>query len=415
MRILLIHQFFLDTADGGGSRFNEMTKVWREEGHEIVVLAGTVHYASELKAEKYQGKYFINEKLDNGVEIIRCFVSDKYNANFLWRLWAYFSFMFSAFYAGLFKTKGKFDIILVSSPPLFVGITAYWLSVFKRIPYLFEVRDLWPESAIDTGVLKNKFVINLSYWLEKKIYKHAKKINVLTPAFRTTLIEKKNIEESKICFIPNAADFSIAENCAANFDVAEFRRKRNWEDKFIIVYVGAHGIANHLIQLVDTASILSNNKEILILSIGSGMQKEYLEKEVEQRNLKNIHFLPPVSKKEVFQFILAADMGASILKKVDTFKTIYSNKTFDYMASKKPILMAIDGVSRKLVEEAQAGCFVEPENPKDFADKILYYHANPSIAKEQGMNGYNFAKKYFDRKVLATKYIDEMKQMLGKQ
>lgn len=414
MRILLIHQFFLDTADGGGSRFNEMTKVWREEGHEIVVLAGTVHYASGLKAEKYKGKYFITEKLSNGIEIIRCFVSDKYNANFLWRLWAYFSFMFSAFYAGLFKTKGKFDIILVSSPPLFVGITAYWLSFFKRIPYLFEVRDLWPESAIDTGVLKNAFVIRLSYWLEKKIYKHASKINVLTPAFRQTLIEKKKIDPAKICFIPNAADFSIAENCSTSFDVEAFRKSNNWSSKFIVVYVGAHGIANHLIQLVETASLLKDDPDILLLSIGSGMEKQKLIQEVEDRQLKNIIFLPPVSKAEVFKYILAADIGTSILKKIETFKTIYSNKTFDYMASKKPILMAIDGVSRELVEESNAGCYVEPENPKDFADKIRYYKANPQLVKAQGENGYAFAKKYFDRKVLAKKYIDELEDMLGK-
>lgn len=404
----------MDATDGGGSRFNEMTKVWREEGHEIVVLAGTVHYASGLKAEKYKGKYFVKEELNNGVQIIRCFVSDKYNANFLWRLWAYFSFMFSAFYAGLFKTKGKFDLILVSSPPLFVGITAYWLSFFKRIPYLFEVRDLWPESAIDTGVLKNAFVIKLSYWLEKKIYKHAKKINVLTPAFRNTLIEKKNIASDKICFIPNAADFSIAEKCAQNFNAVEFKRKHGWDNKFIIVYVGAHGIANHLIQLVETASLLAQDPDILILSIGSGMEKMSLEQEVKKRQLTNILFLPPVSKNEVFQFILAADMGASILKKADTFKTIYSNKTFDYMASKKPILMAIDGVSRELIEQAQAGSFVEPENPKDFAAKIKWYKENPAVAKAQGENGYRFAKQYFDRSVLALQYIDEMQDIVGK-
>ncbi len=414
MRILLIHQFFLDATDGGGSRFNEMTKVWREEGHEIVVLAGTVHYASGLKAEKYKGKYFIHERLDNGVEIIRCFVSDKYNANFLWRLWAYFSFMFSALYGGLFKTKGKFDIILVSSPPLFVGLTAYWLSLFKRIPYLFEVRDLWPESAIDTGVLKNKWIIKLSYWLEKKIYKHASKINVLTPAFKQTLIEKKKIDTNKICFIPNAADFTIAEKCAEKLDVMEFRQKRNWQNKFIVVYVGAHGVANHLIQLVDTASLLADDPDILILSIGSGMEKAHLEEEVKKRGLTNILFLPPVSKNEVFEYILMADIGTSVLKKVDTFKTIYSNKTFDYMASKKPILMAIDGVSKELVEQAQAGCFVEPENPNDFATKIKYYKANPSLVKTQGENGYKFAKEHFDRKVLAKKYIDEMQDMLGK-
>ena len=404
----------MEASDGGGSRFNEMTKVWRQEGHEIVVLAGTVHYASGLKAEKYKGKYFVKERLDNGVEIVRCFVSDKYNANFLWRLWAYFSFMFSALYAGLFKTKGKFDLIVVTSPPLFVGITAYWLSVLKRTPYLFEVRDLWPESAIDTGVLRNKAIIRLSYWLEKKIYRHASKINVLTPAFKETLIKKKQVAADKICFIPNAADFSIAEQCANELDVNAFRKQRNWQDKFIVVYVGAHGIANHLIQLVEAAEQLKDDPNILILSIGSGMEKARLEAEVKRRSLTNILFLPPVSKSEVFQYIHAADVGTSVLKKVDTFKTIYSNKTFDYMASKKPIIMAIDGVSRELVEQAQAGVYVEPEQAQAFANAVRMYKQNPDIAMLHGANGFNYAKQHFDRSALALKYIEEMKGIMAK-
>ena len=138
---------------------------------------------------------------------------------------------------------------------------------------------------------------------------------------------------------------------------------------------------------------------------GAGMQQKMLREEVEKRNLTNIRFLDPVPKAEVFKYILASDIGTSVLKKVDTFKTIYSNKTFDYMSCKKPILMMIDGVSKDLVEDSKSGYFVEPENPKDFADKVQIYLKKPELLQQQGESGYQYALKHFDRSVLAEKYL----------
>ena len=135
-----------------------MTKTWHREGHEVTVLGGMLDATGTKKWPQYKGKLFAKVDHD-GVEVIRCHVSEAYNVNFLGRLWGYFSFVFSSLWAGLFKAKGKYDVILVTSPPLFLGISAYLLSRLKRTPYVFEVRDLWPESAIDTGVLKNKMII----------------------------------------------------------------------------------------------------------------------------------------------------------------------------------------------------------------------------------------------------------------
>ena len=153
MRILLIHQMFLEEDDPGGSRFNEMAKVWANEGNDITVLGGMMHYNGHEKRDEYKGKYFVNKK-QGQLDVWRCHVSESYNANFLGRLWGYFSFMFAATWVGLLKTKGKYDVILATSPPLFVGVTAFILSFFKKIPYVFEVRDLWPSGAIELGLIK---------------------------------------------------------------------------------------------------------------------------------------------------------------------------------------------------------------------------------------------------------------------
>jgi len=250
MRILLLHQYFLEQDDPGGSRFNELTAQWADQGNEVTVIAGMMHYNGNEKRAEYKGKWF-KEKQQGKISVWRTHVSESYNAGFVGRLWGYFSFVFSALWAGLFKIKGKYDIILVTSPPLFIGITGYMLSRIKRIPYVFEIRDLWPESAIDTGVVTNKAIIKLAYALEAFIYKKAKKINVLTPAFRKTLIEKKGVPPEKIIFIPNAADFSLSDHLLETFNAEEFRKQHGWDGKFVITYVGAHGVANHLEQVLE--------------------------------------------------------------------------------------------------------------------------------------------------------------------
>jgi glycosyltransferase involved in cell wall biosynthesis len=409
MKILLLHQYFLEDDDAGGSRFNEMTKQWTNQGHEVTVVAGMMHYNGSEKRAEYKGKWF-KHKQQGDVNVWRTHVSESYNAGFIGRLWGYFSFVFSSLWTGLFKVKNKYDVILVTSPPLFIGITAFLLSKIKQVPYVFEIRDLWPESAIDTGVVTNKLIIKLAYWFEDFIYKHAKLINVLTPAFRDALIQKKGVPADKIIFIPNAADFSLSDNLVQNFDKESFREEKGWVNKFVITYIGAHGVANHLEQVLDTADLLRDTNVLFVL-IGSGMQKNKLKEQAKNMRLQNVVFLDPVAKAEVFKYIVASDMGASVLKKVDTFKTVYSNKTFDYMACKTPILMAIDGVSRKLVEDAKAGSYVEPEDPQDFASKIKIYLADPDKIKLEGENGYKFAKQNFDRKVLADKYIAYLDQI----
>lgn len=411
MRILLLHQYFLEEDDPGGSRWNEMTKTWTAQGHEVTVIAGMMHANGLEKRKEYKGKYFVR-KQQGDVVVQRTHVSESYNSGFLGRLWGYFSFMFSSLWAGLFKVKGEYDVVIVTSPPLFVGISGYLISRFKKAPMVFEIRDLWPESAIDTGVLTNKWVIKMAYAVEKFIYKKARLINVLTPAFYSTLRDKKNIKESKLIMIPNAADFSLSEEIVSSFDRTEFRKQHDLDGHFVITYVGAHGVANHLEQVLEAGKALEDTN-VLFLLIGQGMEKARLMKLAEKMAVKNVRFIDSVPKKEVFKYILASEMGASVLKRVDTFKTVYSNKTFDYFSCKKPILMAIDGVSRDLVEAAKAGTYVEPENTSEYNRIIREYLNNPQRLDEEGESGYQYAKQNFDREDLANKYLDKIKQTIN--
>lgn len=252
----------------------------------------------------------------------------------------------------------------------------------------------------------------MAYAVEKFIYKKAKLINVLTPAFYNTLRDKKHISESKLIMIPNAADFSLSEEIVSSFDRTEFRKQHDLDGHFVITYVGAHGVANHLEQVLEAGKALEDTN-VLFLLIGQGMEKARLMKLAEEMEVKNVRFIDPVPKKEVFKYILASEMGASVLKRVDTFKTVYSNKTFDYFSCKKPILMAIDGVSRDLVEAAKAGTYVEPENTSEYNRIIREYLNNPQRLDEEGESGYQYAKQNFDREVLANKYLNKIKQIIN--
>lgn len=208
MKILLVYQYFLDKDESGLSRFNKMIEHWEREGHEITVIAGNVNYTSGTKKEKYKGKLYTTEQYSEKTTLYRTYVSESYNKSLLGRLWGYFSFTFSSSLVGLLKLK-KHDVVIVSSPPLFVGITGVLLKFFKRMPLVFEVRDIWPESAIELGLLNSKLLIKLSYLGEKLFYKYADRINVLTPAFKDFLINKKIVDKNKIIYIPNGADLDV--------------------------------------------------------------------------------------------------------------------------------------------------------------------------------------------------------------
>lgn len=407
MKILILHQYFLGKNDPGGSRFNQFVKYWEEQGHEITVIAGTVHYITGKKEDKYKGKWVTKEKYSDNVTLYRTYVSEAYNKSFLGRLWAYFSFTFSSLFAVLFKVK-KHDVLIVTSPPLFVGITGIFAKLLKRIPTVFEVRDLWPESAIDTGVLTNKFLIKSAYLVEKMSYKFATKINVLTPAFKKTLIEKKEIAEEKIIFVPNGADTDIFQPGPKDNWV---REKYNLKDKFVVTYMGAHGVANHLDSILEVAKECKEYKNIIFLLIGDGMEKKRLKEKAKHESLDNILFIDSQPKQIIPDFCNASDVCTAVLKKIDTFKTVYPNKVFDYMSCAKPILLGIDGVARELVENSKSGFYVDPENAQEFKTKILELYNNPELAHTLGENGSQFVKESFSRESLAEKYVNELEKI----
>lgn len=408
MHILVVHQYYLGKDSAGGSRWNQFAKYWADANHHITVLTGTVHYSTGGKSPEYKRKFVVTEHEGPNITIKRCYVNEGYNKSFVGRFLAYLSFVVSSVWAGLFHA-GKCDVIICTSPPLTVGLTGWILSRLKRIPMVFEVRDLWPESAIDTGVLSNKWLIKMAYWLERKSYKSAGWINVLTPAFRDALISKKSVSADRISVIPNGADLDIFEQGGGGTQV---RQKHNLEKKFVITYVGAHDVANHLIQILEAAKLLQTDPDIVFMLVGDGMEKPMLKEKANDWCLGNVVFVDSVPKSVIGDYIATSDVCIAVLKKVDTFKTVYPNKVFDYMTLAKPIIIGIDGIARKLVEEAGAGIFAEPENAQSLAKAARVMKADPHARRLFGENGRKFVEDRFSRRKLSEAYLQIVERVV---
>ena len=406
MKILLFHQYFLGKNDPGGSRWNEFTNFFsKKENFEIDVIAGNIHYATGNKI--LPNTWCNKEQIDDNITLFRTWTYSGYNSNFIGRIIGYLSYTFSSLVKSLFLKKP--DIILITSPSIFVGISAIILSKVKRVPFILEVRDLWPESAVATGVLNNKFLLNILYSLEYRLYKYSKQIVVLTPAFKENIQKRFPQFKDKIEIITNGADFSIVDRASNKVNI---REKYNWQDKKVFAYFGAHGVANDLMQVVEVANKFKNNTDILFVLIGDGMQKEMLKQKVKEYNLKNIQFIDSVPKDEVIDYINAIDVGMAILKKTDTFKTVYPNKVFDYMSCKKPVLVTIDGITRKLISDANCGLYSEPENLIEFENQVnKFISFDKAKLQELGNSGFEFVKEHFDREKLAMRYIDIIKEV----
>jgi len=399
MKILVFNQFFLEKNEAGGSRFNHFAKCWTDLGHEVTIISGMVNYLSGKKKEKYRGKFIVKEEHHKNINVFRCFVSENHKRNFFWRVLNYFSFVISSIFAGLFYA-GKQDIVIASSPSLLIAIPGYIVSRLRGIPLIFEVRDLWPKFAIDLGFLKNKFLIRMAEWLEGVVYKKSELIIVLTPAFKEYLISEKKIDKKKIFYVPNGADFSIMSPASKT----NWVRKKYFKNKFVVLLAGSHNVIDDLGQIVNAAKLLKDNSNILFVFIGDGAEKNKLVKEALKHKLNNVLFLDPVAKDKLADYINAADVCVVVAHPV--LNKIYLYKGFDYMSCGKPIIISLDGASKKLiVNEAKSGKFVEPRNVNEFKKAVLYFYNHGREMKIMGENGYKFVKKNFDMDKLANQYI----------
>ncbi len=412
MKILVIHQYYLLDGFPGGSRFNEFSRLWSEAGHEVTVVAGNLDYTTGVSPEKYRGRWLVEEQ-DGPVRVIRCHVPRTYSKSNAGRMWAFFGFTLSSMTAVLKATRP--DVIIATSPPLLTCIPG-WIAArlrFRRTPMVFEVRDLWPETAVTAGVLSaNSALTRFLYLMEAWAYRSADRVNVLTPAFREDIANRGLLPREGIDFVPNGAD---VQAFAPGSREGEVRQRFGFGEKFVAMYTGAHGRANAIHQLVDAADSLRDRPDVLIVTVGDGPERPRCEALAKQRGLTNIRFLGPQPKSEMPAFVNACDAGLAVLQNNPTFRTVYPNKVFDYMACERPTVLAIDGVARSLVcDDAQAGVFAEPENGPAIAAAIVGLADDRAAGERMGKSGRAWVLKNATRESLAQQYLEVMERLVRK-
>ncbi|MCC6148061.1 MAG: glycosyltransferase family 4 protein [Anaerolineaceae bacterium] len=400
MHILIIHQAFAGLDEPGGTRHIEIARWLVNAGNRVTIIASPVSYLTG-KSGKSGGKIFQREIPQPGLEILRSYTFAAIHRSFLHRLLGFFSFMLSSLITGL-QVK-NIDLVWGTSPPLFQVISAWFLARIKRVPLLFEVRDLWPAFAIAIGVLKNPLLIAASEWLEQFLYHQADCVVVNSPGFIQHVSQRgaKYVE-----LVPNGVDPTMFD---PQQDGSNFRQQHNLINKFIVMYAGAHGISNDLETVLDAAEHLKNNPHICFVFVGDGKEKTHLQSLAQKINLDNLIFLPPTPKHQMSMVLAAADACIAILKPLDLYRTTYPNKVFDYMAAGRPVILAIDGVIRQVIESAGAGIFVTPGDALALASAAAELARNPQQAQEMGIAGRKFVEVNFNREQQAKKLISIIK------
>lgn len=402
MRILVLYQNYLARGAAGLARYNEFARCWADAGHQVTVITSMVDYATGVKDTRYRRKWVVQEVDGTGITVIRTFMAGNYHKSFTNRLLSYLSFAISALWAGLLFS-GKQDLVIAYSPPLPLGLSGWLVARVKRIPFVFEVGDLWPDFAIEMKVLTNRTLIALAYWLERFLYRRADRITVVTEGFSEKLITKDSKLAEKIEVIPNAADTEVFSPGPKDNWV---RQKYGWGNKFVLLYAGTHGISHNLDRLLDLAQLLRNeHPEIRIVLMGDGMAKPSLVERARREYLDNVQFMDIQSRETTKDYLNAADVCVAILQKLDSFKIVHPGKLFDYMACGRPIVVAIDGLARKLVMEAGAGIYADPENIEGLKAAALKFYSDPDSCARCGSSGYRYITTHYTRQALSDSFL----------
>jgi glycosyltransferase involved in cell wall biosynthesis len=408
MRILYISQYFPPEAGATQTRAYEMARAWIRAGHFVTMLTEFPNHPSGVIPLQYKGKLHEKATMD-GIETIRVWVKASPLKNFRNRLLFYLTFMLNAIIAGILFCRGRYDFIYATSPPLFVGCAAVVLRVLKNVPLIFEVRDLWPESAVALGELKSSSGISISTWCEKLCYRSAFRIVVVTHGIYDKLVQR-GISSQKLLLIPNGANvelFTFHE--AARQSV---RKELGLEDKFVAIYAGIYGVAQGLEVVLEAANLLKQSSDIHILMVGDGPKKAELFQLGAQLKLSNLTFLPEQPREKIPDYLSAADVALIPLRKIEIFKGALPSKIFDAWACERPVLINIDGESRELVERIKGGIYIPPEDSRLMAETIIKMKSIPGEIHDMGMNGRKFTIQNHSRQALAEKLIQQLEVAL---
>lgn len=406
MTILFLTQYFPPEVGAPQNRLHDLALKLASRGVKVKVLTAMPNYPQNEVYENFKGKWFVKENSD-GLDIYRSWIYVNKSRGVISRLLNYFSFVFTSFFVAIFKV-GKFDVIFCESPPLFLGITAYLLKLFKRAKLVFNVSDLWPESAEKLGIISNKALLKMSTWLEEFLYRKSDLISGQTKGIVANIYNR--FPEKEVVWLPNGVDVSQYEN--RNIEAVDRSEILNFsvdKNDFLLLYAGIIGHAQGLEVIIQAADLLRDKVDIKFLILGSGPEKSKLQEMVMTKKLKNVIFNEAVSKEKMFGVLTSVQASIIPLRRIDLFKGAIPSKIFEALALKVPVLLGVEGEAYDLfVKEGNCALFFTPENAVELSEKILLLKNSPELINNLRESGKDYVQDKFNRVAIAQKFYDEL-------
>lgn len=397
MHILFLSHYFPPEVNAPASRTFEHCRQWVRDGHRVTVVTCAPNHPRGTVYQGYRNALCTREVKD-GIEVFRMWTYVTANEGFLKRTLNYISYLIAAVLAAPFLPR--VDIVISTSPQFFNGLAGYFVSRLKRVPWVLEIRDLWPESILAVGAIKNRMIISILEWLELFAYRKADRIVPVTDSFQRYM-EGKGISRGKISVIKNGADLSLYEPITGQNPLAQ---SLGLEDKFVAAYFGTHGMAHHLETIFYAAQRLHGYPEIVFLLAGDGAERQRLLALCGDLKLTNVVMLEQQSKEQMPWLWALSAVSLILLKKSDLFASVIPSKLFESMAMEKPIILGVEGESAEIVRAAEAGFCIEPESAEALANRLLELYADRALCDRLGKNGRVHVMKHFDRIKLAERF-----------
>ncbi len=397
-KIVYIHQYFKTPSEPGGTRSYWFSKALKDHGFDVTVITSRTEQKKIIERKRIDGIHiiYIKNAYSNEMSILR-------------RLLSFINFMILSSWVAL--RQQNIELTIATSTPLTIGIPALFLKWFKKIPYVFEVRDLWPEVPIQMGGLKNPMMKKMALYLEKLIYRNARHIIGLSPGMKNGILER-GVEEKKVSMIPNMSKIDKFWKREKNTEIAEIYKIDL--NKFNLIHFGSMGRANGLEYIIYAAEALHNDgvKDVSFIFMGKGAIKKKLVRMVEEKALSNVIFIDAQPMEVVSEIVNLCDVSIVPFTNLPILQTNSPNKLFDSLSAGIPIIVNSAGWTKDLVEDNKCGAFVDPEKPEELVEKIKEWKDCPDLIDAMGREARKLAEDHYDKSILSKKFISVIKANL---
>jgi glycosyltransferase involved in cell wall biosynthesis len=407
MNIAYYSHYFAPEIGAPSARIYDLARQWLSFGHRVEVVTCFPNHPVGKMYPGYASRPYMRERLD-GIDVHRHWTYVTPNEGFIKKTLGHVSYLPSAFLLSTRRLQEP-DVVIGTSPTFFAAMAAAAAGVRRRIPFIMEVRDLWPAVMVELGVLRNRLMIRALERLEMSLYGRATRVVTVTESFRRALIER-GIPATKVFTIPNGADVDFWQPAEPP---VELRRRLGLEGRFVVLYIGAHGISHALSRLLESAEQLQENAQIHFVFVGEGAEKERLIRQAQEAGLKNAQFLDPVAKETVKEFYALADVCLVPLRDIPLFDTFIPSKMFEIMAMAKPIVGSLRGEAADILRRSGGAIVVEPEDSRAIAQAILRLYHQPQQAEMLGRRGREFVIEHYSRRSLAARYMNVMEEAVN--